>query len=84
MHLTIDLSPPTVAFSTLEEGQLFVWNGALWMVYPHMKQYGSKEAVNCQAVLISNQTGGGYRHQMFEPQHHVTPCVVDMKVSRIG
>lgn len=82
-NLTIDLNPPRVEFGSLKEGNLFVWNGGLWMVYSHLRQ-SSAEPGLYHAVLISNQDAGGYRHQAFEPQHLVTPCVVDMKVSRLG
>lgn len=82
--LTVDLSPPTVPFSDLKEGELFTWNGQLWMVFPHTKVYGDEEGFY-SAVLISNQeTGYGYRSQMFKPEHHVTPCKVAMKVTRLG
>lgn len=85
-NLKIDLSPPKVAFKTLDDGQLFLWNSALWMVYPHLIQStrGSTEPSLYEAVCISNQDGGGYRCQHFEPDNEVTPCVVEMKVSRIG
>lgn len=84
--LTVDLSPPTVPFSDLKEGELFTWNGQLWMAFPHSRKYGPSDDVGYYTgVLISNQeTGYGYRSQVFKPEHHVTPCKVAMKVTRLG
>ena len=81
-QLKVDLNPPTVPFRVLMDGEPFLWNGALWIAYRHGVRTDKGEWANMNGLCISGE--GGYLWQLFENESQVTPCQVDIKVTRVG